>query len=198
MKKTIFTFLAVAVALSGAFAQLVQGTKIVGGDFGLEFSTSKSKYNNQTVTTGNSTSFTLEPKFGYFVIDNLAVGGELSISSYTSKYEDYDGKSTGTSIAIGPFVRYYFPPKIFVEAKYAVGTAKYKDDFFGDMEESKYALSAFSLGAGYAAFINENIAIEPMLGYQLIGQKNKTDNEPAVKNTDGGLFIRVGFQIYLH
>jgi hypothetical protein len=198
MKRTFFTLLILACASMSALAQFEQGKMLVGGNFGLEFSTSKSKYNNQTSTNGKSTSFSLEPRFGYFVINNLVVGGELGLGLSSFKYDGEDDKWTSTAITIGPFVRYYFQPGIFVEGKYAIGTMKTKDDdFVGDVEEYKYSLSSVSLGAGYAYFLNENIALEPMIGFQSSGQKNKTNGEPDVKTIDSGLFIRVGFQIYL-
>jgi hypothetical protein len=197
MKRTFFTLLVLACASMSAFAQFEQGTKLVGGNFGLEFSTSKSKYNNQTNTNGKSTSFSFEPKFGYFVINNLVVGGELGLTLSSWKSDGESGKETSTSLTIGPFVRYYFQPGIFVEGKYAVGTLKAKDDFFGDVEEYKYALSGVSLGAGYAYFLNDNIALEPMIGFQSNARKNKTTGEAEVKNISSGLFVRVGFQIYL-
>ena len=195
MKKTIFTLFIAVLLSTSALAQLEQGTKIVGGEFGVELNTNKSKFENQTVTNSKSTSISLEPRFGYFVIDNLAVGGELSLSTFSSKSESSDNKITGTSFAIGPFVRYYFPPKIFLEGQYAFGVSNTKYDWLD--ENQKSALSAWSLGAGYAAFLNENIAIEPMIGYQSVAEKDKTEGEPEVKNINSGLFIRVGFQIYL-
>jgi hypothetical protein len=196
MKKTLFTLLVVLGSMS-AFAQFEQGTMLVGGDFGLEFSTEKSKYNNQTNTEGKGSSFTLEPQFGYFVIDNLAVGGELGVSLSSWKPEGSDGKSSSTTITIAPFVRYYFEPGVFLEGKYAIGSSKFKDDYFGDVEESKYGVSGWSLGAGYAIFLNDNVALEPMLGYQSMTLKNKTSGEPEVKGITSGLFARIGFQIYL-
>jgi hypothetical protein len=196
MKKAIFTAMVVLGSMS-AFAQFDQGTKLVGGQFGLEFSTEKSKLNNQTDTDGKWTSFSFEPRFGYFVINNLAIGGELGVTSYTWKPEGADGKSTGTELTIGPFARYYFEPGIFVEGKYTVGTQKTKQDYFGDTEEEKAALSNFALGAGYALFLNDNVALEPMIGFQSSSAKNKTTGEPEVKSISSGLFLRVGFQVYL-
>jgi hypothetical protein len=196
MKKTLVTLFVVLGSIS-AFAQFEQGTMLVGGDFGLEFTTEKSKYDNQTNTEGKGSSFALEPQFGYFVIDNLAVGGELGLTLSSWKPEGSDGKFTSTTLTLAPFVRYYFEPGVFVEGKYAFGTSKSKDDFGGDVDEDKYSVGGWSLGAGYAIFLNDNVAIEPMIGYGATTFKNKTSGEPAVKNINSGLFVRVGFQIYL-
>jgi hypothetical protein len=196
MKKTIFTFFVVFLSMT-AFAQFERGTMLVGGNFGLEFSTSKTKFDGQTETDGKSTSFSFDPQFGYFVIDNLAVGGALGVSLSTFKPDGSDGKYSSTSLTISPFARYYFDPGIFVQASVGLGTMKSKNDFGGDVDENKYAISALSLGAGYAIFLNDNVALEPMIGFQSITQKNKTSGEPEFKNIDSGLFVRLGFQIYL-
>jgi outer membrane protein len=196
MKKTIFTLL-VVFASFGAFAQFEQGTMLVGGDFGVEFTTSKTKFDGQTETNGKYTEFSLSPNFGYFVIDNLAVGANLGLSMSSYKPEGFDGKSTGTSLTFGPFVRYYFPMKIFLQGSVGIGTMKSKDDFGGDVDEEKFSLFGTQLGAGYAIMLNDNVALEPMVGFQSLAQKNKTTGEPEYKNVDSGLFLRLGFQIYL-
>jgi outer membrane protein len=196
MKKTIFTLL-VTLASFGAFAQFEQGTMLVGGEFGVGFSTSKTKFDGRTDTNGKSTDFTLNPNFGYFIIDNLAVGAELGVMLNSYKPENTDGKSTETALTFGPFVRYYFPVKIFLQGSAGIGTSKTKDDYNGDVDEDKFSIFGSSLGAGYAIMLNDNVALEPMVGYESIAYKNKTSGEPAYKNVNSGLFLRLGFQIYL-
>ncbi len=195
MKRTFVTLFAVVLLSSAAFAQLEKGTMLAGGEFGLELNTNKSKYRNQTTTNSKSTSFTLEPRFGYFVIDNLAIGGEISLTSSVSKDELDGDKTTDNSFAIGPFVRYYFPAKIFLEGQYSAGFANTK--YSNSNEKDKYNLGGWSLASGYAIFLNDNVAVEPMLGFQSVSYKNKTDGEAEWKNVNAGMFFRVGFQIYL-
>jgi hypothetical protein len=196
MKKTIFTLFVVLTSWS-AFAQFEQGTLLVGGNFGLEFTTSKSKFSNQTNTISKTTRFGLEPRVGYFVIDHLAVGAGVGLSLYSEKIDDSDNKYSQTEIMLSPFVRYYFDPGFFVEGKVGLGVANSKNEFGGDVDKDKYALGQLALGAGYAIFLNDNVALEPMIGFQSMSQKVKTSGEPEVKYIDSGLFLRVGFQIYL-
>jgi outer membrane protein len=196
MRKLFFTLL-VTLASMSAFAQFQQGRMLVGGNVGLELKTNKTKFDGSTDTNGKYTSFSLEPQFGYFVIDNLAVGAGLNLTLSSWKPDGSDGKSTSSLIALSPFARYYFGPGIFGEAKVLLGASKDKDDFGGNTDEKKFNVTGLSLGAGYAIFLNDNVAIEPMIGYETIGYKNKTSGEPDYKDIDSGLFVRVGFQIYL-
>jgi outer membrane protein len=196
MKKTIFTLLVVFGSF-GAFAQFEQGTMLVGGDFGLEFTTQKAKGNGQTSTLGKSSEFSFNPDFGYFVIDNLAVGANLGLSLTSYKSDGSAYKYTTNSLTVGPFVRYYFPVKIFLQGNLGIGTMKSKDDNNGDIDENKYSVFGTSLGAGYALMLNDNVAIEPLIGYQSISQKDKSTGAPDGKYVDSGIFVRVGFQIYL-
>ncbi len=196
MKKTFFTLLVMMMAF-GAFAQYQQGRMLVGGTVGFSTTKDKSKAGGTTVTHGTNTDFSIAPQFGYFVIDNLAVGGNLDIS--LSKYNpenDNDTESTTTSLAIAPFVRYYLPQNIFFHGQFGVGTGKYKETEGNVSQEQKFSTSQWQLAVGYAAFLTDNVAVEPMIGYGSTTRKYK-DTNPEFKDLTPGLFIKVGFQIYL-
>ena len=193
MKKTLFSILAF-FALSTAFAQFEQGRMLVGGDVGFSSITAKGKSGSTTVTYGKTTTFSLSPKFGYFIIDNLAIGGELEAAVSNYKDDDGEDESKFSQISIGPFARYYFDPGVFVHAGFGFGSAKEKDTFGSGTDETKYGLTKFDVGVGYAVFLNDNVAIEPMLGYGTSSLKNK-DNDS--KSIDSGIYLSVGFQIYL-
>lgn len=169
---------------------------MVGGSVGLETSNVKLRGNGVTRDQYKSTYFYLEPQVGFFVIDNLAIGGGLGVGVGGTKYSDQQGggKSTGTQITVEPFARYYLPQNIFFQGKFLVGTmtSKWKDD--GETDKTSYSMTGFSVSAGYAIMLNDNVAIEPQLGYGLTSEKNK---DTDVKELDGGLFLRAGFQIYL-
>lgn len=193
MKK--ITILAIAICSTfGAYAQYSKGRMLVGGSLSFSAETEKTKYDGNTQTDGKWTSFSLEPQFGYFVIDNLAVGASLDLG--LSKWRDDDDSDddyTSTSIEFRPTVRYYLPQNIFFQGQVAFGSSKDKYGS-GNVDEDKYSNSGFTLGVGYAYFLNDNIAIEPLIGYGSWGQKDK---ETDTKYVDNGLFLRIGFQIYL-
>lgn len=194
MKKITILVLAMCGSL-GAFAQFNQGRMLVGGS--VEFQTTTSKYKNDatTVTTGRSTSFSLAPQFGYFIIDNLAIGAALDLSLSKWKPEDDNGESTGTSIALQPIVRYYLPQGIFFQGRFGFGSAKTKyDTFNNNVTEEKYSTLSWALSAGYAFFLNDFVAVEPQLGY---GSERLKEKDANIKHFDNGLFLRVGLQVYL-
>jgi hypothetical protein len=157
--------------LSGtASAQTEKGDWLVGGLLDLN-------------TAKNSTTFNFSPNAGYFVVDNLVIGGNLVIA--------YDklGDLKITTFGFGPFVRYYFTDE------------KVRPFFAGDMTFDKRKVEssagrntedAFSwfLGGGAAFFINENVAVDGIIGY---AHSKVSDEEGS-----GGLRFRVGFQVYIN
>jgi outer membrane autotransporter protein len=135
----------------------------------------------------------MDPMAAIFVIDNLAVGAALGFSSSNYK-EDDDYKNVVTEVTIEPMVRYYLPQNVFFQGRAIFGNETDKEVDDGITDKLKYSVSGFSLGVGYAYFLGENVAVEPLVGYASKGYKNK-DSE--VKFVEGGVFIRIGFQIYL-
>jgi len=196
MKKLIFT-LAVIFCSLGAFAQFEKGTILAGGSLAFESTKNKGKIGSTTTTYGKTTSFSLAPQAGYFIIDNLAVGAGLDLTLSTFKPEgDGDSKTTATELQLMPFVRYYLEPGTFFQGQFGVGSRKDKEKSGNTTVEQSYSSTSFNVGVGYALFLNDNVAIEPMLGYGSQTVKLK-DVDPDRKSIDSGLFLRVGFQIYL-
>lgn len=157
--------------LSGeSFAQTQKGDWLVGGL--LQLNTAK-----------NSTSFEFSPNAGYFVLDNFAVGARL-----VTAYEQL-GDLNITSFGFGPFARYYFSEKKikpFFAADFDFQNQKFKTDL-GSVTENAFN---YFLGGGVAFFINDNVAVEGLLGYRHTKVKEEEGN--------GGLNFRVGFQVYIN
>jgi len=102
MKKIILLFVAV-FAFSFANAQESEMPKatLSAGDMWLEGGIS--------LTTGDNSNdyFAFTPKFGYFINQKLAVGGDFNISS-TSYLPNGNNLDKANSFGIGAFLRYYF------------------------------------------------------------------------------------------
>ncbi|HRG93783.1 MAG TPA: outer membrane beta-barrel protein, partial [Chitinophagaceae bacterium] len=121
MKKIFLLFVCVCSMLF-AFSQTKKGDKMVGVGFGsISYTNSDSKTtysNTPTVynSDGSSFSISVNPNVAWFVKDNLAIGGGISVSFYSSKSNSSntsstttsESKSTQPSIYIGPLARYYF------------------------------------------------------------------------------------------
>lgn len=179
MKKLLIAFLLLLTSV-GTYAQFNKGRMLVGGQLSLT---------NHLDSEFKGTSFSLTPQFGYFVINNLAVGAGINYSAQKIKSDDYSYFSN--SLQFQPFVRYYFKPGIFVHGSYAIGAGKTE----WTSDESSYNIYSWNTSVGYAIFLNDHVAIEPMLGYNWYTVNGKGTD--GTKASSSSLFFQVGFQIYL-
>ncbi len=101
--------------------------------------------------------------------------------------------SMSSTITLSPFARYYFG-KIYVQGAYQFGTQKSEYTFGNSTQTTKEGISGWSLAGGYAIMLNESVALEPQIGYQSIGYKDKDSDN---KDITSGLFIRLGIFVYL-
>ena len=170
MMKKILVTLFVLTITEALYAQTDKGDWMVGGYFRIN-------------TANNNTHIGFTPSAGAFLIDNLAVGGNLTFD-YTKL-----GEEKTTIFGIGPFMRYYFT------------SANVKPIFHGNLNfiSTKNKSGSFSntnsginffLGGGAAIFISEHVSIDMLMGY----------DHTKLKDFDGsgGFALNVGFQVYLH
>lgn len=134
-------------------------------------------------TAKNNAQFEFSPSIGYFLMDGLAMGARLSYQM------EKLGSNSVSGLGFGPFARYYFGSEKFFpffEGAFDLSNRKYKT---GTLTTTEQAFSLFG-GGGLAIFLNENVALEGMLGYRNSRVKNQSGN--------GGLNLRIGFQVYLN
>jgi len=182
-----------------ASAQFNKGRMLVGGTLGFKASTFKTESSGNTTVDGKQNEFTFNPQFGYFIINNLAVGAGINATLTKFKSDRNTGyEYTSTSFQIAPFVRYYIKPGVFFQGTYGIGPQKTKYGASGNQSELKATNNSWSLACGYALFLNDHVAIEPMFGYGMSSTKYKeTEDTIEYKSKSSGLFLRVGFQVYL-
>lgn len=190
MKKVILTSFVVCSFLS-SFGQFNKGRILIGGTGALSFKTDKSTSGNTTTTTGKTTTFSLAPTVGYFFVDNFAAGLGVSLEVDGFKSQISNTKLTSTTFQLSPFVRYYLKPGIFFQGSFGVGASKSAQSGTTTSDRSS-GVSSWSLGAGYAWFLNDYVAIEPTIGYNTTIKK-----EGDFKYINGGFGINVGIQVYL-
>ena len=135
---------------------------MVGGNLG---------YNNDD----NQNTVRIAPNGGYLFTDHIAAGLSLNLSGTFSDW------ISGYSTAAAPFVRYYFgsgktQPVLLASAGYRYFYYDYKD--YPDYYDTA-GVFHWNVGAGVSHFLNQNAAIEGILGY------NESFN------------ISFGFQIFL-
>jgi len=169
MKKILLT-LTLSAALIVTHAQTEKGDWMVGGGFRLN-------------TSDNNTEITLNPNAGLFIINNLALGGNFAFSY--NKVED----DKITAFGIGPFVRYYFTNanvRPILHGHLNFISAKRK--LAGIGSNTNTGLNYF-LGGGAAIFLNDQVSIDGLLGYDHTKFKDF--------NGSGGFAMTIGFQVYL-
>lgn len=202
MKKIIF----IAVALfiySLTNAQTEKGHFVLGGDSNLGITFGSTTYKSdadgfEDVDGGKTTEINFKPAAGYFVIDNLALGLLVSISSTTAKDDDY--KSTSTSTAVGPFIRYYFPMESvlpFITAHGIFGSTKHKfdaDDYDGDYKTS---LTSLGGGAGLAIPLSDSVTFDIIAGYSSSTFKDSDDNPDNERIVGGAFGVNFGLLVIL-
>jgi outer membrane protein len=167
MKKIILTVAAV-FAFGAANAQdknegsegFSKGSMFLSGTFSYESS-----------KTGDLKSNDLEfsPAFGYFLTDNIALGGRLNVSSGENEAET---KTSGFGLDV--FGRYYMTPaskfSLFGEAAVGFGSTKVEPAAGGETTSKTFGVN---LGLGVNYFLSSNWAIEA--GWAGLGY-NSDDN----------------------
>lgn len=172
MKKFLLsTVMILTFSIGAATAQLQKGSTLVGGGIG-----------NLDVGFGSGSQFSinLTPRVGYFIQDNVAVGGKVDLG-----YTGQKGGNDTYSYGINAFGRYYFGEKEFdtllkqgrwfLEAGAGIAGLKGADIGFN-----------VNFGPGYSYFLSENVAVEGLLLY----------NGTFGSGSSNGLSLNVGFQIY--
>ena len=176
--KKIVTVVSALVLGTAAMAQTDQGGWVFGA--GSDFSFVSAKFDSEQEES--SSDMNLNIGAGYFVIDNLSVG--LTFNYGSNKEAGADDASS--SMLVGPVVRYYLPMKIFGQLSYQIGSISAGG-------EKLYGTGDLGIGVGYAAFLNDNVSIEPMVKYDMTSYSPEEGD--GGNGSAFGVFINFG--IYL-
>ena len=169
-------FVTVSLFAVGAFAQFEQGNVRIGGASNLDFS--NTKYSG---TNYSSNNLSLAVEGGYFFMDNLAVDVDANL---TFSKSSSNAVPASTLFGVGLGARYYLPVNVFVGAGVDIFNVKYFNNTeFGTGVKAK---------VGYAAFLSDNIALEPSISYRL----GLTDENKGTKID--GLYVQIGFSIFFY
>lgn len=216
------------IAVISAQAQNKKGDKLVGVGFGsISYTNSDSKTtysNTPTVynSEGNSFSISVFPSVAWFVRDNLAVGGSVSLSFYNSKSTSSNTGSTTTSeskynqpsVYIGPYARYYFGGS---SKGMPFGQVNFQYGIFGGTSESKTSTGSSSetttkpkgdwnagVSFGYEHFATPNIGIYGSIGFNYGKSKTTYEYRPSTgsgydyTNEYSRFYIPVNVGIQVH
>jgi len=182
-------------------SSLQEGSFLVGGSMGINFGNGKYEYSYQQSSQSNTSkisSFNFNPKIGAFISNGLALGISLDLDTNIEKSEQgtFKLKSTMTNYLLGPFMRVYTNSGIFFGGDYSFGKATIKHSYTGGSSSYDTNTSKWDLGVGYAAFLNDHVALEPSISYQGFSSKEEEDGNSYTHHT-GQMVIGLGLSIYL-
>ena len=202
MKKVL---LAGAIALFGlSNAQMTKGDLVVSGNTGFGFNnvTTTVKVAGQSADGPKVSTFSITPSVGYFVIDKLAVGIDLGLTSATTKYEGT--KATTTSFSVMPTATYYFTndskfvPFLGAGIGYASVKNKGDMDFMGvsASDETTTDGLAWKVKGGVTYMATQSLGINLGVSYDQFSNKETIMNTD-VKTNVKTFGVNVGFSYFI-
>ncbi len=178
MKRIYFTFIFTVLAIA-CFSQTEKGSWLLGGNIGYTSSHQSEAGNSSTYGI-----FTLNPKLGFFPVNNFAVILNTDyVSESSGNYSDHD-------LMIGPAVRYYFPGSPAVRLFVGTGVG------FGSTSDTHS--TSYQIEAGPSFFLTPAVALEMNVNYQSTSSKyNSGDPQLPNSYTLSQFGIGFGFLVYL-
>lgn len=204
MKKiTLITVVLVFVQCTQISAQseyraaLQKGSVLADGSMAINLGNGKYEYSSQTNKT-KINSFNVNPEVGFFVSNGFALGLSLDLNTETQKSDQNSNvnKSINTEYLLGPFIRVYTKGGVFFSGNYSFGKSISENTYSGGSIKREDNASQWKLGLGYAAFLNENVALEPSISYQAYTLKEDDDGSEFTYRK-GQMVIGLGLSIYL-
>lgn len=192
MKKIILTAAAI-FAFGFANAQDATTTPAKGFSNGDAFISGSVGFSSTKTGDFKSNSFTISPKAGFFVSDNIAVGAQIGYTSSTQ--DDFNGfdvvEVKTNEFSVGAFARYYATPasdfSLFGELGVNYNTAKTEIE---GTEVGKNNGFEIAVRPGISYFISSNFALEATIG-ALSYETSKPDADGAESTDTFGLNINL-------
>lgn len=162
MKKVLLSAVAL---LAFGFANAQEEKSNGGFSKGDVFVTGAFTLGSEKTGDVKSSSFEIAPQVGYFLTENIAIGGKLGFASMKAENAGGDTQDLA-GLTVGGFGRYYFTPasQFSLFAQLGVDYSS-MDNKLADYKESEFGLG---LGAGLNYFVSSNFSIEAgvaVLGY---------------------------------
>jgi len=188
-------------------AQTEKGTFKIGTFSNGFFTSDTDKFEGETIS--KTKNFSLSPNIGYFVINNLVVGLDVTLSRSTTELVLQDIENITAVISFSPTIQYYFTPnKLKPYIKGSVGFGKFwqeikdlsqnTDPFFLNISSKREdSLFRYSIETGVSYFINEKISIDLGLSYGKNEFNGEVDGNDIGKSSNQRIQALIGFGIYL-
>jgi len=189
MKKIIFILSALIVFSLTSYTQQF----FVGGNISISNEAEKIKGDNISIDRKKYFYFNFMPKGGYFINNNIAIGGTIGFSYDVEKETNSDRKKN-SMFYIGPLARYYYKPienaGIFFEglATFGFGSNKIEDIQGNTTIITKKDLGSFNIGIIPGVFIGvtKNLLLEFAAGWIVFSNEyiKSNDTKEITNNFD--------------
>lgn len=193
--KKLLLFAAITFLSYTVNAQTEKGKWIISGSTSISYATTNLtlELDGEEISDDTKGSvFSLTPSVGYFVINNLAVGLDLSFASTNNDNGTTDVTTSSFSSIIGG--TYYFEAgdkfKPFVGLGAGLITTSSGDD--DALKSNGLALRG---RGGLAYFVNQSLSIDFSVLYLNTNQKNKENSDLVSKNSS--IAVGLGFSLFL-
>lgn len=212
MKKRIPYIFGLSMLCLSAIAQIPKGTSTIGGSISGSYQESKSE---GSANKDKETYIGIQPTYGYFIINNLAIGAtvEASLNRYGSdrKYGTQELNRETLSFGVGPHVTYYLPinAKLYAHAvasyQWSWSESTYETTYDGiNLSDNEYTGRSgyWGVGAGLSYFLTPNAALEATVGYDHkkdlpYEYRDEVNVFPPYTQKTGSLVLGIGFRIFL-
>lgn len=138
-------------------------------------------YNSTKTGDVKTSEMTFAPIVGYFITENIAIGGQLSFGRGTSE-DELDNESKTTTFGINAIGRYYLTPanrfSVYGQANIGFSSQKMDPDGGEDIKSSGWNIG---VGPGFSYFLSDRIAMEAGIG--LLGYSSQKPDEGDNTNT---------------
>ncbi|WP_203295868.1 outer membrane beta-barrel protein [Luteirhabdus pelagi] len=155
-----------AVALLGAVVYAQENESTGGYSNGDVFISGAASYVSESIDDVSENGFSVMPRLGFFVSDNIALGAEVGYGFVQTKFDgDEVGKTD--SFSVGAFGRYYATVgnqfSLFGELGFDYVSSE-EIDFEFDLGEYKLTGFEIAVAPGISYFVSDNFAIEATVG----------------------------------
>ncbi len=171
-------------------------------------------------SSSSHSSYSVSPTIGYFLINNLVVGAEVSFfgikrtrrSEFVDPDLDFmsiiDAETKSRGISFAPFARYYFDTgkiKPYVSAGIGLGSIKAKNESrvitngesrLNESENTRTS-TIYTATGGAAIFLTKNVSIDTGVRYTNSTFKSELVDGGESENKNSNISLIGGISIYL-
>ena len=186
--KTLLLTVCLAIIVMTGFSQIPKGTTYAG--FSLLSAYTQFTHYDGTVKYGGP-GFSLHPSYGWFVLKNLSVGGQLD--AYFGQYAALKGEFTPSvstrSLGGSIFIRDYIWLTSRLSAVVGADYGWQKGKSHTAYRSHTGSVNTFGARAGAAWFVNNRIVLELTAGYN---RRNQYDLAHSLQTPFEGVAVEIG------